>query len=150
MGREGFEPPLNRLWELQRRIGNEITKSTLTKQLRELEHDGWINRKIYQEIPPKVEYTLTELAESFVPVLEQMKEWSETHLCWLLMPAKIKRRIISKTSGQIVPKSQLYSILWFDHSSHKKMKLNSRYHENQNRSNNKSWNVKLHQVILWR
>ena len=70
---------VQRFGELQRRIGNEITKSTLTKQLRELEHDGWINRQIYQEIPPKVEYTLTELAESFVPVLEQMKEWSETH-----------------------------------------------------------------------
>lgn len=39
------------------------------------------NRQIYQEIPPRVEYTLTELAESFVPILEQMKEWSETHLC---------------------------------------------------------------------
>lgn len=72
---------VQRFGELQRRIGNEITKSTLTKQLRELENDGWINRKIYQEIPPKVEYTLTELAESFVPILEQMKEWSETHLC---------------------------------------------------------------------
>ena len=72
---------VQRFGELQRRISNEITKSTLTKQLRELEHDGWINRQIYQEIPPKVEYTLTELAESFVPVLEQMKEWSETHLC---------------------------------------------------------------------
>ena len=63
-----------------RRIGDEITKSTLTKQLRELENDGWINRQIYQEIPPRVEYTLTELAESFVPILVQMKEWSETHL----------------------------------------------------------------------
>ena len=72
---------VQRLGELQRRIGNEITKSTLTKQLRELENDGWINRQIYQEIPPRVEYTLTELAESFVPILEQMKEWSETHLC---------------------------------------------------------------------
>ena len=72
---------VQRFGELHRRIGNEITKSTLTKQLRELEQDGWINRQIYQEIPPKVEYTLTELAESFVPILEQMKQWSETHLC---------------------------------------------------------------------
>ena len=70
---------VQRFGELQRRIGNEITKSTLTKQLRE--NDGWINRQIYQEIPPRVEYTLTELAESFVPILERMKEWSETHLC---------------------------------------------------------------------
>ena len=72
---------VQRFGELQRRIGDEITKSTLTKQLRELENDGGINRQIYQEIPPKVEYTLTELAESFVPILEQMKEWSEVHLC---------------------------------------------------------------------
>lgn len=72
---------VQRFGELQRRIGNEITKSTLTKQLRELENDGWINRQIYQEIPLRVEYTLTELSESFVPILVQMKEWSETHLC---------------------------------------------------------------------
>ena len=72
---------VQRFGELQRRIGDEITKSTLTKQLRELENDGWLNRQIYQEIPPSVEYTLTELAESFVPILVQMKEWSETHLC---------------------------------------------------------------------
>ena len=64
------------------RFGDEITKSTLTKQLRELENDGWIHLYIYQEILPKVEYTLTELAESFVPILEQMKEWSEIHLCY--------------------------------------------------------------------
>lgn len=44
---------VQRLGELQRRIGNEITKSTLTKQLRELENDGWINRQIYQEYLPE-------------------------------------------------------------------------------------------------
>ena len=71
---------VQRFGELMRRLDG-ITQSTLTKQLRELENDGWINRQIYQEIPPKVEYTLTELAESFVPILEQMKEWSEVHLC---------------------------------------------------------------------
>ena len=73
---------VQRFGELQRRIGDEITKSTLTKQLRELENDGWIHLYIYQEILPKVEYTLTELAESFVPILEQMKERSEIHLCY--------------------------------------------------------------------
>ncbi|MDO4355845.1 MAG: helix-turn-helix domain-containing protein [Clostridia bacterium] len=72
---------VQRFGELQRRIGDEITKSTLTRQLRELEQDGWIHRQVYQEIPPRVEYTLTELAESFVPILEAMREWSEIHLC---------------------------------------------------------------------
>lgn len=58
-----------------------ITQSTLTKQLRELEGDGFICREIYKEVPPKVEYTLTELGKSFVPVLTQMMMWSQTHLC---------------------------------------------------------------------
>ena len=81
---------VQRFGELKRRIGDEITKSTLTKQLRELENDGWLNRRIYQEIPPRVEYTLTELAESFVPVLEQMKKWSEAHLCSTTLPDETK------------------------------------------------------------
>jgi DNA-binding HxlR family transcriptional regulator len=58
-----------------------ITQSTLTKQLRELEADGFLHREIYKEIPPKVEYTLTEMGESFIPVLQTMMEWSEIHLC---------------------------------------------------------------------
>lgn len=68
-----------RFGELQRQIGN-ITQSTLTKQLRELEADGFISRYIYQEIPPKVEYSLTDLGISFVPVLEHMKQWGKTYL----------------------------------------------------------------------
>lgn len=72
---------VQRFGELQRRIGSEITKSTLTKQLRELERDGWLHRQVFAEVPLRVEYTLTPLGESFVPVLEHMKAWSETHLC---------------------------------------------------------------------
>ncbi len=71
---------VQRFGELIRRLDG-ITPSTLTKQLRELEQDGFLHREIYKEIPPKVEYTLTELGESFVPVLQTMMAWSETHLC---------------------------------------------------------------------
>ena len=53
----------------------------LAQQLRELERDGFLHREIYREIPPKVEYSLTELGRSFVPVLVQMMRWSEAHLC---------------------------------------------------------------------
>ncbi|HBG4838694.1 TPA: helix-turn-helix transcriptional regulator [Clostridioides difficile] len=68
-----------RFGELQRQIGN-ITQSTLTKQLRELEADGFVSRYIYQEIPPKVEYSLTGFGESFVPILEQLKLWGKAYL----------------------------------------------------------------------
>ncbi len=71
---------VQRFGELMRRLDG-ITQSTLTRQLRELENDGFIHREIYKEIPPKVEYTLTELGESFVPVLQTMMVWSEKYLC---------------------------------------------------------------------
>lgn len=69
-----------RFGELMRRLDG-ITQSTLTRQLRELEADGFLHREIYQEIPPRVEYTLTSQGKSFVPVLNAMMEWSEAHLC---------------------------------------------------------------------
>lgn len=73
------EYEVQRFGELNRRLG-DITQSTLTKQLRELEADGFISRYIYQEIPPKVEYSLTELGKSFIPILKDMKAWSDLHL----------------------------------------------------------------------
>jgi DNA-binding HxlR family transcriptional regulator len=47
----------------------------LTKQLRELERDKILNRKIYAEIPPKVEYSLTKKGKSIIPILENLKIW---------------------------------------------------------------------------
>ena len=71
---------VQRFGELMRRLDG-ITQSTLTKQLRELEQDGFLHREVYKEIPPKVEYSLTAFGESFFPVLQTMMEWSETWLC---------------------------------------------------------------------
>ncbi len=70
---------VHRFGELRRHIG-EITEAGLTKQLRELEADGFISRYDYKEIPPRVEYTLTDLGESFIPVLKFMKQWGEKNL----------------------------------------------------------------------
>ena len=56
---------MKRFGQLRRQIG-EITESSLTKQLRELESDGFIHRHDFKEIPPHVEYTLTPLGESFL------------------------------------------------------------------------------------
>ncbi|MCF2705323.1 winged helix-turn-helix transcriptional regulator [Enterocloster clostridioformis] len=71
---------VQRFGELMRRLDG-ITQSTLTKQLRELENDGFLHREIYKEIPPKVEYSLTDFGKSFIPVLQTMMEWSEKYLC---------------------------------------------------------------------
>ncbi|MGM9977494.1 MAG: winged helix-turn-helix transcriptional regulator [Clostridium sp.] len=71
---------VQRFNELMRRLEG-ITQSSLTKQLRELEQDGFLHREIYKEIPPKVEYSLTEMGQSFVPILNQMMLWSEKNLC---------------------------------------------------------------------
>ncbi|WP_238886119.1 helix-turn-helix domain-containing protein [Clostridium sp. YIM B02551] len=68
-----------RYGELQRRIG-DITQATLTKQLRMLEEFGLVSRYIYSEIPPKVEYSLTDLGHEFKPVLEQFKIWGDKYI----------------------------------------------------------------------
>lgn len=70
---------VHRFGALRRHIG-EITESSLTKQLRELEADGFIHRHDYQEVPPHVEYTLTELGKSFICILNHMKEWGDANL----------------------------------------------------------------------
>lgn len=70
---------VRRFGQLYRQIG-EITESSLTKQLRELEADGFILRHDFHEVPPHVEYTLTELGESFLSVLDHIKEWGDSNL----------------------------------------------------------------------
>lgn len=71
---------VQRFGELSRRLEG-ITQSTLTKQLRQLEQQGFLQRTVYPEVPPRVEYRLTQLGRSFVPVLNQMLDWSQQHLC---------------------------------------------------------------------
>ena len=58
----------------------DISKQMLTTQLRELEADGIIERKIYPEIPPRVEYFLSEKGRSLLPILDLMKDWGNEHL----------------------------------------------------------------------
>lgn len=64
-----------RFGELQRKLP-DLTQATLTKQLRSLEEYGLIHREIYKQIPPKVEYSLTEIGVKFLPVLSSIEEWA--------------------------------------------------------------------------
>lgn len=70
--------PIMRYNELKRCIGT-ISHKTLSKTLKELEADGIIVRKEYPQIPPKVEYSLSETGKTLVPVLDLMCQWGEKH-----------------------------------------------------------------------
>ncbi|MEM7066159.1 MAG: helix-turn-helix domain-containing protein [Cyanobacteria bacterium P01_B01_bin.77] len=63
-----------------RRLMPEITQRMLTKQLRELETDNLILRTVYPEVPPKVEYSITEYGKTLEPVIQALQTWGFQHL----------------------------------------------------------------------
>jgi DNA-binding HxlR family transcriptional regulator len=67
-----------RFSELKRSVPG-ITQKMLTKQLRELEDEDIIERVVYPQVPPKVEYSITEYGKSLEPILEAMHEWGTAH-----------------------------------------------------------------------
>ena len=70
---------IHQFGQLRRQL-EEITESSLTKQLRELEADGFLIRRDFKEIPPHVEYTLSDLGSSFMDVISYMKAWGDRNL----------------------------------------------------------------------
>ena len=58
----------------------EITQKVLTEQLRSLEDAGLVNRKVYNQVPPMVEYSLTKYSEKLMPILEQMDVWGKDYV----------------------------------------------------------------------
>lgn len=68
-----------RFSELRKRIPHATAKM-LTQQLRELEADQLIHREVFPVIPPRVEYSLTELGESLLPILTSMRDWGAAYL----------------------------------------------------------------------
>jgi len=73
-----LEGRTRRFCELQRLIPR-LTKKMLTQHLRELERDGIVHRKVYAEVPPRVEYSLTRHGESLKPILKLMSAWGTRH-----------------------------------------------------------------------
>ncbi len=67
-----------RFGKLQRAV-EPITQKELTKRLRDLERAGMVDRRVYAEVPPRVEYRLTELGSSLMPALIVLHEWAEQH-----------------------------------------------------------------------
>lgn len=68
-----------RFGELSRLLSG-VTQKMLTQQLRELERDGIVHRRVFPEVPPRVEYSLTELGSSLSPLLDALSTWGEGFL----------------------------------------------------------------------
>ena len=71
-------PGTKRFGELKKSIGN-VSQKVLTAQLRDMERSGLLTRTVYAEVPPRVEYTLTELGQSLSPILAAMRVWGEDY-----------------------------------------------------------------------
>ncbi len=69
-------PGTKRFGELKKSIGS-VSQKVLTAQLRAMEDSGLVHREVYAEVPPKVEYSLTELGKSLKPILDSMWVWGE-------------------------------------------------------------------------
>jgi DNA-binding HxlR family transcriptional regulator len=69
-----------RFSQIMVKVQPRITQRMLTKELRELEQDGLVTRKVYPQVPPKVEYSLTEKAESLIPILDQLCDWGSENM----------------------------------------------------------------------
>lgn len=71
-------PGTKRFGKLKKSIGH-VSQKVLTAQLRQMEQSGLVNRKVYAEVPPKVEYSLTDVGYSLKPILDAMWTWGEEY-----------------------------------------------------------------------
>ena len=71
-------PGTKRFGELKKSIGT-VSQKVLTAQLRAMEESGLVHREVYAEVPPRVEYSLTELGKSLKPILDSLRAWSEAY-----------------------------------------------------------------------
>lgn len=71
-------PGTKRFGELKKSVGN-VSQKVLTAQLRDMEENGLVSRQVYAEVPPRVEYSLTDLGRSLKPILDAMWVWGEEY-----------------------------------------------------------------------
>lgn len=95
----GHEGPLRygQLFRLFKNISNRI----LTKQLRELEQDGIIIRNIYPEVPKRVEYLLTDLGKTLIPIVDGMFDWGKANMQFYAKLARINNQQQSQNTNKL-------------------------------------------------
>ena len=75
---KGFNARNKAFWRVEKSIGT-VSQKVLTAQLRDMEANGLVHREVYAEVPPRVEYSLTELGQSLKPILDAMWNWGEDY-----------------------------------------------------------------------
>lgn len=88
-----------RFGEIKKSVG-KITQKVLTTNLRAMEENGLLERKVFQETPPRVEYTLTDIGYSLAMVLDSMAEWGSAYKELLKIIEKQDRKNLKKTENQ--------------------------------------------------
>jgi len=66
--------------EINKQIGSDISQKMLTVTLRTLEADGFVKRTVYPEIPPRVEYSITDLGKSLFPLIDKLEKWAKVNM----------------------------------------------------------------------
>lgn len=84
-----------------KRLMPRITQKMLTQQLRELEEDGIVHRIVYNQVPPKVEYELTDYGVSLKPILDSLCSWGERHIMMEYgdLSAVLEDNVLNKKEG---------------------------------------------------
>lgn len=87
-----LEKQILRFNQLKKHIPN-VTQHMLTNQLRELEQDGLIIRTVYPQVPPKVEYQLSQLGQTLTPILIALKNWGDTYISLYGKPIELESNL---------------------------------------------------------
>ena len=88
-----------RFGELKKSIGS-ISQKVLTSNLRAMEEDGLLKREVFAEVPPRVEYTLTDRGRSLEPVIDAMRVWGEAHMAELIIEAPSRAASICRQTNR--------------------------------------------------
>ncbi len=92
--------------ELQRRMPEDITHTSLSRQLKLLEEEGLILRHDYHQVPPRVEYTLSPIGEQFAPVLEALQHWGISYIEHIKSSTNTTKSVHNSTTNSVFSQTE--------------------------------------------